>query len=208
MGELTSLFLLLKQLLDASPLFIPAAIMANLTPSLISFARKLGVRSVRARPQGSNNLLKLNLPLVMLDHLLTYDIENNREIWRSAVDAGVVPFFIDLLDLRHEPTIGQVLRLSGLLFLPVPAEEIGSRADGLSRAIARLLTANLPVAPAAAKMLSHIAMVHPKLVRDWHTWGIEDTVQRLTTHSDLATAGAALDLKRSLFRATQKNGVS
>jgi hypothetical protein len=200
------MLLLVKLLLDECPSSLPAAIEANLTAGLVSCVPKLQGRSLMKHRDAKLN--EVTLALACLEELVKHGITKGGRLWTDAAVAGIFPVLTKLLRVKHEPTIIQALVLSAFLILPVPPGQVGSRAEGVPRAIAGLLTAESPVAGRAAAMLSYIISTHPKLVRDWPTWGINDALQRLTMHSDPDTAAAAVELQKGLSGVEQCTDVS
>jgi hypothetical protein len=206
--DLLQISYLLSPLFDLCPCFVPAAVGAFVTPGLICLVRKLCEGSIL--DDRSAICKALQPALKCIEQLMLADKEDFRVVWESALDMGIVPVLIDLLSLGHGPTSVRSLRISGLLLLvPPPEAKAVEWRQGLVRAVARLLTANPPVAlKNAAKLLYLTASTCPELIGDWRTWGIEESVQQLSVHSDPAIAAAADELRKVLFCCDQDPDVS
>ncbi len=125
-------------------------------------------------------------------------------MWEPAVHAGIVPVLIELLallrSLPDEEMAYIVAGVSGLILVPAISGGIGPWAVGLLRALARLLSADPPMAAQMSlSLLYEVGAEHPDLVVDCRTWGIEDSLQRLTLHSDPKTAESAVKLQQLFF---------
>ncbi len=199
----------LQALLKLLPHYIPVAIKANIGPGLVrvlSKARKDGSSS----PQHLGLMLKaLRFALGSLGDFMRYDMANRRELWKSADDWGIIPVLVDVLTLRHEATVELALEVSGMLLMSAPKGSLGQAGLGLMRASARVLCGDRPVAvQRAAQMVHDVGARHPELIADCHTWGIDDSLQRLTMHSDAGPAAAACQLKKLLSCVKPKPDVS
>jgi hypothetical protein len=190
---------LLSAILTHIPRYIPAAIRGNVTSGLVRVVRK-------ARTDGKLDFKylgftcqALRLAVSCLTELMRYDTKHRKEVWRSAVNAEIVPVLIDLLTAGHEQTVSTTLELSGMLLVSAPEGEVARWGVGLVHATTRVLTGHRPVAVRhAAEMLHKVGMAHPCLIADCHTWGIDNSLQQLTMHSDPGTAAAACQLKKLL----------
>jgi hypothetical protein len=199
----------LQGLLKLLPRYIPGAIKANVGPGLVrvlSKARKDGSSS----PQHLGLMLKaLRLALGSLEDFMRYDMANRRELWKSAEHWGVIPVLVDVLTLRHEATVELALEVSGMLLMSAPKGSLGQAGLGLMRASARVLCGDRPVAvQRAAEMVHDVGAKHPELIADCHTWGVDDSLQRLTMHSHAGIAAAARQLKKLLSCVKPKPDVS
>jgi hypothetical protein len=196
--------MVLSHVLEASPRFIRAAIEANIAPNLVRILRK----TTKARGSTRNRTAEIpkghEAPVSCLKQMLKYDMENARTLWKPAVDAGIVPLFIDLLTLGHEPMTIEVTSAAGFLLTPVPQGEAALWDGGLLRALAGLLTADSPIVLAGAlDVLFNVGWVHPELIVDCRTWGIEHSVQRLAVHADPTVAGIAKMVNNFFFHGHQ-----
>jgi hypothetical protein len=200
---------LLKRLFELVPCFIPASIKANVCPSLVNLMREASMEGAvdpdyrGLIPTGVDNALSC------LNHLMRYDMTHGRGMWTAAVNAGVVPVLADLLTRPHKTTTATALELSGMLLMSAPRGEAGRWGSDLVRASARLLTANPPVAVRdAVEMLHKVGFARPELIADWQSWGIDDSLHRLTMHNDQGTAAAARQLETLLSRIKDEPDVS
>ncbi len=178
---------------------------ANLAPDLVRALRELRPPRYKSGASPARNCAPLDPPLTCLLLLFRANIGNpGQEIdgnsMQPMINAGIIPVFIDLLKLGHEPTTVKIVELSGLLLLPAYPGQIVPGGVGLLRALAQLLDAVPPVTSrVAAVTLYNVGAAHPELTVDCRTWGIEDTVQQLTLHADRATAVAASRVNKLLF---------
>jgi hypothetical protein len=184
-----------SDLFDSSPDFIAAFAKADVTRGLVCVLRKLkAVPYRRGEPPLEVNAA-IHACLSCLMELLVLHMDDARGPRKSAVEAGIVPLFIDMLALRHEPTIYLVLRLVFPVLVPADRGEVQQWAGGLLRAVSELLLASPPIAPErAADALFQLGAVHRPLIADYRSWGIDASVQRLSRHSDPETAEAATKL--------------
>jgi hypothetical protein len=199
--QLLQIPLVLSQLLDASPLFAPAAIKANLAPSLIRILRKFR-KARRPADAGPNDLFAAyECSAKCLKQLFEYDMDNGKTLWKPAVDLGIMPIFLDLLTVDHNLTKVEVTMAAGFLLLSVPAGQAESVDAGIMRTIAGLLlTSSSPlVLGTAVDILFNVGYEHPELIVDCRTWGIEQSLQRLTLHAEADVATAAKNANDLLF---------
>jgi hypothetical protein len=200
---------LLCTLVEKCPSIAPAAIDANVVPGLVRVLGEVRTRFSSGLEDTGNLWEVVEPPLSCLKQLLWYNMLSIGALGKAAVDAGIVPILVDLLKFDDEVTIVLVVRVSALLLVPAPRETVGAWGRDLMRASARLLTASRPVTQRdTIEMLAKIGETHPQLLVDCHTWGIDDAVQRLTIDSDVATAAAALKLKKLFGRAQKRQDVS
>ncbi len=172
--------------------FIPAAREANLTAGLINVLRAF---LPGGYPSGEKPLeySLVIYPISCLSRLIGPSIEDDyaTEFMGPAMDAGIVPVLTDLVMQRDEQTTGGLLGLVILVLLAVPQGGAG----GLPRAVAGLLGFDCPkTLGVATETLSCIASMRPDLITDCHTWGMDDTLERLTLNNDQRTAAAAREL--------------
>jgi hypothetical protein len=186
---------LLHTLLGRSPRFFSAAVKGDITPGLVRALRKVGFRPNSLRGTPYDIFSPVYAPLECLLQLVLYDKDNQAGVRKAAYDAGIVPLLCDLLAACDESRIKQVLSLStSLVLFNSPGEE-GEWAGRLPHAIARLMNASPPVAAAAAAdALFNMCTLYPQLLLACPTWGIGDSLKRLTAHSDPETAAAAKKL--------------
>lgn len=120
-----------------------AALQANLTPGLVRIIREL--RSDREAADEDGWRRAINSPLVCFCQLAEA-VDNNDAtgFWRPAVDAGMVPVLIDML---NEPylAVKWVMRLAARLLLAAPIGGVEVWAGGLPRAVAGLISTRPPV---------------------------------------------------------------
>jgi hypothetical protein len=197
--ELFRISAVLSPLLDASSQSIPAAIEANVVPGLVRVLKEVQRRRQSGDPL-EDTLAALAKPIDCLKDLLQHDMAKAGTLWKTAVDAGIVPITIDLLTLDDEQTsIGLVL-VSGFILMVLPRGEAQSWEGGLLRAVAKLLTSTSPmVLQVTADVVFNVAFMHPELIVDCRTWGIEDAVQRLTMHIDPGIAAPANRVNNLFF---------
>jgi hypothetical protein len=132
-------------------------------------------------------------PLSCLSRLIgeTEEDDSSRELMGPAMDARIVAVLTEVVKKRDEKTIVCLLVLVRSVLLAVPQGGAG----GLPRAIAGLLTSDGPqTLVIATNTLLCIALMRPDLIKDWHTWGMDDTLERLTLNNDKRTAAAAREL--------------
>jgi hypothetical protein len=191
------------------PSFIPAAIRPKFGAYLVRVLRNARMDG-NASPESLGLLCQvLGVALSCLVDFMRFDIKNSNELWKPAVDAGIIAVLLDLLTLGHEQTVSSSLELSGMLLMSAPRGEAEQWGVGLVQTTAQLLSAKPPVALRdAARMLHSIGMARPTLIANFHTWGINDSLQHLTTHSDPDTAAAAGQLKKLLSDAKPGADVS
>ncbi len=203
------ILLLLTVFLEQIPSFTPAAIKANFSRHFVRILRNARLYG-KSSPESLASMCKVvGIALSCLMGLMRYDVKNAKEMWKPAVDAGIVPVLLDLLTLRHGQTLGSTLELSGMLLMSAPRGEAEQWGVELVRATAGLLNAARPVAlHDAAKVLHTVGKKHPALIADCHTWGIEVSLQQLTLHSNSDTAAAARQLKKLLSDVKQQPDVS
>jgi hypothetical protein len=183
--------LLLPLLIDC-PAFIPAAREANLTAGLIDVLRAFlpGGYPLGEKPLEGALVI---YPVSCLSRLIGHPKEDDysTEFMGPAMDAGIVSVLTDLVMQRDEETTGVLLGLVLLVLLAVPQGGAG----GLPRAVAGLLSFDCPkTLGVTTEMLSCIASMRPDLILDCHTWGIKDSLERLTLNNDEGTAAAARKL--------------
>jgi hypothetical protein len=137
----------------------------------------------------------LHAALSCLMDLLVLDMDNTVGPRKAAVEAGIVPVFVDLLARRDEATICLVLRLVFPLLIPADPGEVGQWGDGLLRAVSQLLIGSPPAESVrAADTLFQVGAMHRALIRDYRSWGIDATVRRLKRNSDPEVANTARQL--------------
>jgi hypothetical protein len=186
---------LLDTLLGCSPRFCTVAVEGNITAGLIGVLHILGLRPHSLPKACSDVSSAVDASLECLCELMEYDQDNQGGGTKAALDAGIIPVLCGLLAVCDEQRIERVLALSAfLLRVKAPGHE-GEWAGRLPHAIARLLNASLPVAAAqAADTLFNMCSTHPQLLQECHTWGLGDSLGRLTAHSDPEMAAAAKKL--------------
>jgi hypothetical protein len=187
---------LLRCLFLRFPASIPYAVNQNLTPGLVRILREL--RPGRhSSAEGSNEVLSaLDDSLTCLRNLYEEYAERDMatawEFWRPAINAGLLPVIMDLLTMGHKPLVLSLLRLSGILLMPLPNRAAEPWARGLLRAVAGLISARPPVAPEAAmELLLSVGIIRRDFMMDFHTWGIYDGLQRFAAHTNPRTAAVA-----------------
>ncbi len=116
---------------------------------------------------------------------------------KIAVVGGIISAVIELLKVGDEQTVVDLLTVSAHVVVSAPPDQVTATARGLLPTIAALLTASPPVAPGcAADALFGLGFMRRALVKDFHTWGLGESVQQLVKHDDPYTAAAG---KRLLF---------
>jgi hypothetical protein len=198
-GDLLNICCLLNRLLHLLPCFIPAAINGNVIPGLVHVLR--GTRMDNGSGQ-EGPVLTPRVPkdaLICIHHVMLYDMDHGKGLWKTAVDAGIVPVLVHLLTPPDESTIDSTLAVSEMVLMSAPQGETGGWGLALLRACARLLCASPQVAGHnVVEMLHNVGTAHPALLMGWQTWGIDDGLQQLTMHRDPGTAAAALGLQMLL----------
>ncbi len=191
------------------PRYLPAAIRGNITPGIVRVLRKARADATPDAKHIGAICQALGFALDCLTALMRYDVDHAKKLWRSAVNAEIVPVLIDLLTHRHEQTVCKTLELSGMLLMSAPEAEVARWGVGLVYATTRVLSADRPAAVRdAAEMLHKVGTAHPCLIADCHTWRIDNSLQRLTMHSDPGTAAAARHLKKLLSSVRPQPDVS
>jgi hypothetical protein len=132
-----------------------------------------------------------------LYNLMLYEKENPKGLWKPAIDGRILPLLLDLFPPADEKTSVPLLGLSGNLLLVAPTNLTELWAPRHMRAIARRLTdISQPIAHGPAlEMLFEISIQQPKLVKDWQSWGIENSLEQLTMHNDPDMKTVAVKLK-------------
>jgi hypothetical protein len=185
---------LLDNLLGCSPDFSAAAIKGNITPGLIRVLHMFSSPPHSLLGTTSDVCSALEAPIACLNQLLRHETAIPLEIWKPAYKAGIV-WVTNLLRLNNETTAHNVLALAVSLLLVTPD---GERTPGVGRlpfAVAGLLAARPPVAPAAAAhTLVAMCLRDRHLLVDCDTWGLGDTLKQLAMHSDPETAAGAKNL--------------
>jgi hypothetical protein len=205
---------ILKVALDFRPYFILAAIKANIIPGLVRSLRELSQphRVARYRgglPDTSEVTDPLRPGLLCLYRLMQHEQETPKGLWKPAVDEGILPLLLDMFQDANEHTIVPLVGSSGLLLQVAPTHVTEQSTPGLVRAIARVLISPSPTAHEfAVGMLLEIGRKHPAVVKSWQSWGIEESLKRLTLHSDPALKDLAMQLEVMLFSATEEPDVS
>ncbi len=169
-----------------------------MTAGLVRVLRKFGSHP-HSLTETSSDISDISsgvqLALDCLCQLMQYDNRHPMGIWKPAYDAGIVSVLSDLLKVGTEQTIDKLLTLCTCLVLVTPPGEEGRWAETLSLAVAGLLTAKPPVAPArAADTLITMCISLRQHPVDPHKWGLGDSLRELATHSDPETATAAKEL--------------
>jgi hypothetical protein len=185
---------LLDNLLGRSPDFSAAAIQGNITPGLVRVLHMFSSPPHSLLGITSDVCSALEAPIACLNQLLRHETAKPLEIWKPAYKAGIVLVLSNLLRL-NETTAHNVLALAVSLLLVTPDGEGGPGVGRLPFAVARLLTAKPPVAPAAAAhTLVTMCLRDRQVLVDCDTWGVGDTLKQLAMHSDPDTAAAAKNL--------------
>ncbi len=137
--------------------------------------------------------MALEAPLDSLFRLMQYDKKHGREIPASTI-TGLLPLFLDLFPLGDTRTKVYLTMLSGDALPLATEEDAGRWGPGLLRAIALLVRGTRPADTHAAVVvdtLMEIFRTHPELLADCRAWRIEDSLKRLTRHSNSDMAGKA-----------------
>jgi hypothetical protein len=187
---------LIDLVLVGSPDCISTSLEANLIPGLVRVVRKLNEECHSAAAEA--DLLdieeKIWTPIYCI-HLL---LKSSDTCLKPAIDASLVPAIIELITLSafHEGTIIDIVILSGCLLLGPTPEAAEPWAGRLLCAVAGLICATPPVAScAAANLLLNIGLLRPDQLADFRSWGLVDSLGRLTLHNDPDTAAAAKRLE-------------
>lgn len=182
----------LSSLIVCSPPYMSAALDANLTPALVRIICTL--RSGHYAAAEGVVTAVIDNPIITLMNLVRgADARHATGFWKPAIDAGVVPIFIDLLTF-HWRTVKFILWLSHHLLAAAPSGSPGAWAGALPRAIAGLISAGPPKALDAVEMLFSVGLIRKDVLANFHTWGVSSTLQRLTTDESPNMAAAAKGL--------------
>jgi hypothetical protein len=128
---------LLSDLLKSCPLFLPAAIKANIVPSLIHILMKM--RSQPDLGSSSTPYTDLDGPLACLARLMQYDRTHGPATPISAITA-ILPLALDLFPGPTTAAKVYLMMLSRDALLLAPAVDRGRWGPGLLRAMVALLT--------------------------------------------------------------------
>ncbi len=186
---------LLKAVLCCSPSGVTAAIDANVTPGLVRALREL-----RPPPQPTGETAPamcsdLEAAMTCLSKVMHSEVDHPTGLWKAAFDSGLVPILCNMLRLDDESMVDRSLTLSACLLRITPPGRNGLEArwaKELLRTIMELVVAKAEAAPpAAVQTLVSTALIHKDMLKDIHTWGIEDSLKVLTTHSYSPVAAGA-----------------
>jgi hypothetical protein len=186
--EMLQLPVLLDAVLAVHPESIATAAKADVAPGLFRVLRNL--------PRPSSERV-IRTPFKCLRSLCKYDMTHDMVLPKLAHEAGMIPVFSELLKLGDEEALAELLSVAGSVLLTLPYGQSGMAEAAFMHDIAAFLTAEPLFAPMhALEGLFAIGIVRRDLIMDFATWGVADSVQRLTKHRDTPTAVAA---KRLLF---------
>lgn len=184
---------------------VPAAVKGNVIPGLVHALRQRLPHRDTLGGDPIESFEPNDLPQLCLMEILEYDVQHSAGFWKPVLDAGLVAVLrsnFPLLRGVDKVTSTYLLGLFALLerlLLAVPPGEGVSWAAGVPRAIARLITAQPPVAPRhAACMLLQMGALHLQWLADCDKWGMADSLRRLKHDSDPDTAHAARLMLKAL----------
>jgi hypothetical protein len=128
---------------------------------------------------------------------MLYEKKHVQGLWKPATDGGILPLLLNMFPPADENTSAALLLLLGHLLLVTPSHVTEQWAPRLIHAIARRLTdSSQPIAHGPAlSILFEFGVTQLKLVKGWRSWRIEDSLERLTLHSDPDIKTVAVKLK-------------
>jgi hypothetical protein len=199
----------LGTLLVTCPVYIPAAIKANIIPNLI-FVLEEFCTSPEIAGDPADIYMALEAPLDSLIRVIQYSMNHGRESQLSDI-ADILPLLTYVFSLGNTVTEVLLTVLTGYALRLAPAADIAEWGPFLLREISCLVAEALPTdehAPVVVESLLDIVQRHPELLVDCHQRGIDESLERLTHHSDVDTAAKAGLLKELLSPIQQDPDVS
>jgi hypothetical protein len=118
---------------------------------------------------------------------------------KLAIDAGIVPVLFKLIASAEEPAVYRAALLSSLLLGPAYAGD--PRVVGPWASVRKCTSAQQRSAGGAIRGSWRAGQHrhHSDMGVDLRAWGIADSVQRLTMHTDLEMAALAVRLEKMFF---------